>query len=140
MKSVVICGSMKFAKEMQEWRILLEQSGFRVFVPGGLSDLKSYKESGSHKEAVKRKIENDYINEHYRFIKKSDGILVINHDKNDISNYIGGNTLMEIGFAFTMNRDIFLLNPIPDISYKSEIEAMNPIVINGEVKKNRSIL
>lgn len=135
MKSVVICGSMKFAKEMHEWRIALEKYGFRVFVPEGLSDLKSYKESGSHKEAVRRKIENDYINEHYRFIKKSDGILVINHDKNDILNYVGGNTLMEIGFAFTMNRDVFLLNPIPDISYKSEIEAMNPIVINGEVKK-----
>ena len=135
MKTITICGSMTFAKEMDKWKSLLQKHGFEVFVPGGLSDLSSYKESGSHEGAVRRKVDNDFINEHYRYIKQSDGILIINEDKNGISNYIGGNSLMEIGFAFTLNRDIFLLNPIPDVNHKSEIEAMSPIVIDNDVRK-----
>ena len=43
---------------------------------------------------------------------------------------------MEIGFAHVLDQKIFLLNPIPDISfYKTEIEAINPIIINGDISK-----
>ena len=64
----------------------------------------------------------------------SDAILVLNYDKKGIKNYIGGNTLMEIGFAHILNKKIFLLNPIPDIDfYKSEIEATKPIILNGNL-------
>ncbi len=42
---------------------------------------------------------------------------------------------MEIGFAHVLNQKIFLLNPIPDIIYyKTEIEAVRPIILNGNIK------
>lgn len=64
----------------------------------------------------------------------ADAVLVANYDKNNIANYIGGNTLMEIGFAHVLNQKIFLLNPIPDIAfYKTEIEAMKPIIVHGDL-------
>ncbi len=124
---------MKFHKEMLEWKDRLTEKGFNVYVPGSANELQGYKEAGSSKEAVKRKVENNYIRKHYDFIKQSEGILVLNYDKNEIKNYIGGNSLMEMGFAFTLNRDIFLLNPAPEISYDSEINAMQPIVINNKI-------
>ena len=66
----------------------------------------------------------------------ADAVLVLNLDKNGVKNYIGGNTLMEIGFAHVLNQKIFLWNPIPNIDYyKTEIEAMRPIVIDGEFSK-----
>ena len=69
-------------------------------------------------------------------IKKSDAILVLNYDKNEVKNYIGGNTLIEIGFAHYWKTKIFLLNPIPEIPYyKSEIEAVKPVIINGDLSK-----
>ncbi len=41
---------------------------------------------------------------------------------------------MEIGFAYVLNQRVFLLNPIPDIPYyKSEIEAVRPVIINGDL-------
>jgi len=53
-----------------------------------------------------------------------------------VKNYVGGNTLMEIGFAHILNQKIFMLNPIPEMPYcKSEIEAVKPIIINGDLKK-----
>ena len=44
--------------------------------------------------------------------------------------------LMEIGFAHVLNQKIFMLNPIPEMPYcKTEIEAVKPIIIEGDLKK-----
>jgi len=64
----------------------------------------------------------------------ADAVVVLNLDKHGIANYIGGNTFLEIGFAHVLNQKIFLLNPIPDIQfYKTEIEAMKPVILNGDL-------
>ncbi|PIN76615.1 hypothetical protein COV17_01795 [Candidatus Woesearchaeota archaeon CG10_big_fil_rev_8_21_14_0_10_36_11] len=43
---------------------------------------------------------------------------------------------MEIGFAHVLNQKVFLLNPIPEIPYyKSEIEAVKPVILNGDLSK-----
>jgi hypothetical protein len=62
-------------------------------------------------------------------------VLILNYSKKEIANYIGANTLIEMGLAFYLHKKIFLLNPIPEISYKEEILAMKPIVINGDLNK-----
>ncbi|MDB4979040.1 MAG: Maf-like protein [Candidatus Peribacteria bacterium] len=68
----------------------------------------------------------------------ADAVLVLNYDRNGIANYIGGNALMEIGFAHVLDQKVFLLNPIPDIPfYKSEIEAVKPVILNGDLTKIR---
>lgn len=77
----------------------------------------------------------DVIKEHYDYIKSSDAILVINIDKNGIKNYIGGNVLMEIGFAYYLDKKIFFYNDIPDMQYTDELKAVKPIVINGDLNK-----
>lgn len=42
---------------------------------------------------------------------------------------------MEIGFAHVNNKKVFLLNPVPDLSYSDEISAMTDIILNGDVNK-----
>jgi len=86
-------------------------------------------------EAAKVKIDNDYLNDHYRNILASDAIFVVNQEKNGIANYIGGNVLMELGQAYVNKKKIFLLNPIPDMPYKDEIIAVKPVVIDGDFSK-----
>ena len=88
------------------------------------------------KEAIKldQKYNLDAIREFWKLMQEGNAILVMNFDKHGIKNYIGGNTIMEIGFAHVLNQKIFLFNPIPDIPYyKSEIEAVKPVVINGDL-------
>lgn len=88
-----------------------------------------------HKKSIKNKINNDLIRRYYNEIKKNDAVLVVNDVVNKVPNYIGGNAFLEIGFAYILNKKIFLLNDIPNVSYKDEIEAMRPIVINGDLTK-----
>ena len=90
----------------------------------------------AEKEEIKlhQKNHKDAIREFWRLMQGADAVLVINLDKHGIQNYIGGNTLMEIGFAHVLDQKIFLLNPIPEIPYyKTEIEAVKPVVVNGDL-------
>ena len=59
----------------------------------------------------------------------------MNYEKRGIKNYIGGNVFLEIGFAHVLGKKIFLLNEIPDMFYKDEIESMDPIVLKGNLNK-----
>ncbi len=80
----------------------------------------------------------DAIREFWNMMQGGDAVLVVNLDKHGIKNYIGGNTLMEIGFAHVLDQKIFLYNPIPEIPYyKSEIEAVRPLILNGDLAKIR---
>ena len=40
-----------------------------------------------------------------------------------------------MGFAHVLNKKIFLFNDIPDMFYKDEIKAMNPIIIDRDLTK-----
>lgn len=129
-----IIGSMQYTEKMLEARDALNKIGHEAFV----TDLhKNFiGKTDEEKEVIKLHQKNnmDAIREFWRAMQGADAVLVLNYDKNGIKNYIGGNTLMEIGFAHVLNQKIFLLNPIPEIQfYKTEIEAVKPIIINGDL-------
>lgn len=137
---ITICSSLSFAKEIGEVAQQLRELGHEVFVPStaeqvlsgqiDVFDIEKEKESGL---ASDRTIKNNAIIRHYKKIGKSKAILVLNYDKKDIKNYVGGNTFLEIGFAFVLNKKIFLLNPIPQVNYSDEIIAMQPTILNGDL-------
>jgi len=137
---ITICGSSTFRKEMVETKNKLLGLGhdpivhkdYEEIVAGNKPELLEMIEN----EHAKAKKKYGWIKWYYNSIVNSDAILVLNFDKKGIKNYIGGNTLMEIGFAHVNNKKIFLLNPIPkDVSYKDEIEAMTDIILEGDLSR-----
>ncbi|KKS91408.1 MAG: Maf-like protein [Parcubacteria group bacterium GW2011_GWC1_43_12] len=131
-----IIGSMQFTERMLEIRDLLIELGHNAF----MTDLHNalIGKTDEEKEIIKlyQKNNMDAIREFWRAMQGADAVLVLNFDKNGIKNYIGGNTLMEIGFAHVLNQKVFLLNPIPEIPfYKTEIEAIKPVILNGDLSK-----
>ena len=135
--NITICGSMQFHKEMREIRKSLEKFGFKVLLPKSieLMDTIGFKHPTTDQERITTKIQYDFIKEHFRKIEQADAILVLNYDKKGITNYIGGNTFLEIGLAFWLGKKIFLLNPIPEMDYKTEIHAMQPVILEGDLSK-----
>jgi len=141
MRKIVICGSMAFTKDMVKIKKVLEKRGFKCVLPGGYKDylidsLWQKRATGwGTLEGAKKKVKLDLIRKYYREIQESDAILVINFDKNNIKNYIGGNGFLEMGYAHVLNKKIYLLNPIPKelkIFYQ-EIVAMQPKIIKGDL-------
>jgi nucleoside 2-deoxyribosyltransferase len=111
----------------------LELLGHTVVVPKNLE--RHSAKTFSSSESTDEKIKDDLIKGYFNEIGDSDAVLVLNLDKNEIKNYIGGNTFLEMGFAHVLNKKIYLLNEIPEVSYKDEIIAMQPIVLGGDLKK-----
>ena len=84
-----------------------------------------------------RKLEIDPLKAYYEEIKRADAILVVNTERRGIPDYIGANTLIEMAFAYVLDKRIYLLNPVPDLPYADEIAAMKPVVIDGDFSKVR---
>jgi hypothetical protein len=138
---ITICGSVKFAKNLVEVYHQLEKLGHQPMMHEqmfGLADgtAAQLTDTANGMETSDIKIKYNYIKWWYNCIVNSDAILVCNFDKNGIKNYVGGNTLMEIGFAYVNNKKVFLLNPIPEeVSYTDEIKAMVGTVLDGDLNK-----
>lgn len=133
---IALCHSMQYsekAKEVQAWFAARGHDAFpskftNAFI--GLND--------EEKEVLKlkQKYEHDAIREHWNIINECDVILVLNYDKHGIPGYIGGNSFLEMGFAYVLNKPLYVLNEIPEMPYyKTEIIGMKPIVLNGNVEK-----
>jgi nucleoside 2-deoxyribosyltransferase len=125
---------MQFHKEMLEAKAALERVGHMVFVPSGAYDkTKNEFYAKNEEEKVSFKIENDLIREHFRYIDQSEAILVLNYKKKNIEGYVGGNTFLEMGHAFSQGKKIFMLFRIPKMDYKVEMQSMQPILLNGNL-------
>lgn len=129
-----VVGSMQYTEKMMDLKERLKKLGHSAYMTVLAEPFVG--RTDEEKEVIKlhQKNDMDAIREFWNLMQGGDAILVANYDKRGIENYIGGNTLMEIGFAHVLKQRIFLLNPIPDIQfYKTEIEAVKPLIINGDL-------
>jgi len=145
---ITICGSIAFIHEMLDVKKKLEDLGHQVKLPptevkddnGNMMPVKEF--------YARRKTETDdtswiwdtketAMRLHFQKVEWCDSVIILNYDKNSIPNYIGANTLLEMGLAFHLNKKIFLLNNIPEISYKEEILGMKPIIIKQDLTRIR---
>lgn len=134
---LVICGSMKFSKEMVELKEKLLSLGFdnimisrnsEKYAAGELSSETNY-------ESARNKIEKDLIRGYYNEIKEADAVLIANYDKGETKNYIGGNAFLEAAFAHVLNKDLYFLFDVPEMSYSDELIALQPVILNNDLKK-----
>lgn len=125
---ITICGSMQFDQQMRAAKDTLERMGYEIEKPNVVEG-HVYEDNLDQNAILKR----GFIDEHFRKIDDSEAILVVNEDKNGVAHYVGGNTLIEIAYAYAQGLEIFLLHPIPEINYADEIRGMNPILLNGDI-------
>ena len=145
--NITLCGSIAFIDEMDAVRKELEALGHGVQMPplavmGGEGEMIPVKEYYALRKAaaddhdwIWRRKEEAMRNHFDKVAGGADAILVCNYDKNGIAGYVGANTLLEMGLAFHLRKPIYLLNAIPEVSYKEEILGMQPIVIDGDLER-----
>lgn len=140
--TIAICVSLDFTHEIVGIKQKLEELGHEVDIPPtsqailrgevSVDDIRREKAEGVF---ASRSIEDDAIRRYWNVIKDADALLVANYEKKGIKDYIGGNALMEMGFAHVLNKKIYLLNGIPEMGYTDEIKAMQPVVLKGDLTK-----
>jgi len=129
-----VIGSMQYTEKMVDARDKLIKLGHDAFVTDLHEPFIGKTDEEKEKIKLQQKYNKDAIREFWNAMQGADAVLVLNLDKNGVENYIGGNTFLEMGFAHILGQKIFLYNPVPEIPhYKTEIIAMKPIVINGDL-------
>jgi len=117
-KKVVICASASFENEIKDYKIKLENDGFKIIKhPIKINEdlLSNYKKS---------------FLDCYRAVPKSDMVFVLNPKKNGIPGYIGPGVFAEIAFAIGINK---VFNKKIDIRYLNPI-ALNKLPYSDELK------
>ena len=134
---ITICGSITFYDKRLEMKKQLEQLNHQVKLPpeenANLSSVKEYyarRKNETNKDNWIWDKKEKAMKLHFQKVEWGNAVIILNYNKNNISNYIGTNTLLEMGLAFHLNKKIFLLNNIPEISYKEEILGMKPVILN----------
>jgi non-canonical (house-cleaning) NTP pyrophosphatase len=110
----------------------LETLGYEIILPSPQEGEIDY---NSLPDAARATLKETLIQDHLNEINESDAVLIFNEDKKGIAGYIGGNTLMEMAFAYAQKIELFLFKPVPDMSYIDEILGMKPIVLDGDINK-----
>ena len=100
MKSVVICGSASFAKEMRAFAKKLKELGIDVYEPH------LYQESGGKWDEIKD-YDKEFValgltHDHFYKMRMADVVYIFNKD-----GYSGNSTSMEIGYAAALNKPIY---------------------------------
>lgn len=109
----------------------LREHGYEVEVPNPREGEIAY---DTLDDKTRAELKDSLIREHMHHINTSDAIFVFNEDKKGIEGYIGGNTLMEMAFAFSQRIEIFLLKTPTGVSYIDEILGMKPIILKNSTE------
>ncbi len=141
-KTVVICSSASFYKQVIDVAKTLRGLGFEVVMPltagkmerTGDFSVNTYKTwFGDGGKSYSRK--KFLTKHHFKKIEKGDVVLVLNYEKNGRFGYIGGAVLAEMAVGLHFGKKIYILNDIDhEVSYKEEILGMLPIFLNGKVE------
>ena len=145
---ICICSSMAFYEKFTALKKELESVGHSVIAPelefetkgddtsvGAFFDRNGGVDAFPPDHEVWKK-KGKAINTHFRKIDNSECILITNYEKKGIPNYIGGNTFLEMGYAYGTGKKIFILNEMPVTSaYKEEMLGMQPIILNGDISR-----
>jgi hypothetical protein len=143
---ITLCGSIAFYDEMIEVKKNLEGLSHEVKLPphevqneqGKMIPVKEYyalRKATTTTDGWIWERKAQAIKWHLEKVEWADAIVVTNFEKHKVPNYIGGNTLVEMGVAFFLKKKIYLLHPIPDMPYKEEILAMRPIILHNDFSK-----
>lgn len=133
---IIICGSITAAEEILKIKKQLEEGGHEVEIPEGVKNIELRGRTEiSVDEKAKDKIKHDLIRSYFEKMKNYDVVLVVNPEKRGVAGHVGGNTLIEMAFGHVLGKKLYVLNSLPELSYTSEILAMQPIVINGDLNK-----
>lgn len=124
-----ICCSKSFYSDIPKIQGNLEKMGHVITLPNSFDNPK--REVEMHAVGAKEHSlwKAEMLRAQEKKIRENDAIMVLNFNKNDQVNYIGGATFLEMFKAFELGKTIFLYNPIPDGLLKDEILAFNPILI-----------
>jgi hypothetical protein len=134
MKIFVIC-SKKFYDKIPPIVVELEKKGHILSMPNCFDDPATEERYRALGTEAHSKWKSEMITHSLDVIGDNDAVLVLNFDKDNLKNYIGGATFLEMYDAFRLGKKIFMYNDIPEGILHDEIMGFDPIVLGGDLDR-----
>ena len=126
---ILIITSKAFYDKVKTTAAVLESLGHEVIYPNCIDRPNSEQEAINNDNFVN--VKQEMFKQSIEKIEQVDAVLVINCNKNNQVNYIGGATFLEIYEAWKLNKKIFIVNFVANSIISDEILGFNPIILNG---------
>lgn len=134
MRIFLIC-SKRFYDRIPPIEAELEKLGHVLTMPNCYDDPATEERYRALGPEEHTKWKAEMIAHSLKVIQDNDAVLVLNFDKGDLKNYIGGATFLEMYDAFRLGKKIFLHNDVPEGILHDEIRGFDPIILNGELDR-----
>ncbi len=118
MKSVCICGSGRFRKEVKKFAQELQRAGVTVYAPHHHSKPEDWKSFSSDFQQF---IQLGLTHDHFYKIQMSDVVFVYNK-----GGYSGVSTTLEMGYAVALGKPIYALAKDPELSRQTLFREVLP--------------
>lgn len=132
MKIFLAC-SKHFYHKIPKIKEVLEQQRHKITLPNSYDDPFKEERMKTLGKEEHIKFKQKMMKLHAPKIKINDAILVLNFNKKNIPNYVGGGTFIEVIKAWELNKKIFFYNSLPRCAFTDELMAINPTIINGNL-------
>ena len=141
-KTITLCSSCSFYREVIGLKNELERAGFSVLVPdtalkmeaSGNFNVDDYK--AWFRDPSLYHLKTERMDSHFKKVAEGDCILVVNLPKKGFQGYIGANVLLEMFYATLHDKPIYVLHPVDENLFcYEEVMGMNPIFIDGDLEK-----
>lgn len=129
---IVICTSMKFVDEANEFKPKYESDTITITSPQR-EKIDTHWDTLKEMELVEEKTR--ITNNHFQKIKEANKVLIWNQTKQGTPGNIGPNTIMEMAVAYAAGKSIYLLEDPQDEATRLEALGMKPNVLYGDIEK-----
>lgn len=131
MKKIMIACSTSFYSKIESVKDKL--INYEIIYPN------HYGENEDNYDSMNEEDYNNFFKECFISSKEKvnscDILFVLNYEKKGIPNYIGASTFLEMYLAFMQNKNIYLLNELPNSNFMlyDEIKSFKPLMLHGNV-------
>lgn len=125
---------MTFAREMKKAKKILENLGYKIFIP---IDTEYVIKDPSKKENMAFLKKIGVGRKDAELVAKADALLLLNYEKHGIKGYIGPGAYRDLSIAWWLKKKIFFLYPYNESqnNQKYEMLGFEPIILHGKLEK-----
>lgn len=133
MRVLIVCSTC-FYDRVGTIKKELEAKGFNVNTPNGYNTELADENYDNMTELEYVDFFKDMYWESRNKISNTDIVLVLNYDKTEeLKNYIGASTFLEMYEACMQNKKIYVMNPLPNNFLLDELKGFGPTILNGDI-------
>ena len=132
---ILIATSYSFYPRIEPIKKSLEELDFEVLLPSGYGEETPVYRTRELSEEEFVRVKQALFRRDDEHVKSSDALFVLNYDKPNAPNYIGGAVFLEMFRAYQQGKPIYLYNPIPKCNFSDEIRGLAPKVLNQDLAK-----